>query len=84
VALTGGLADTVIGASPATLAAKAATGVTFHPVDAMAFGQALAQLLAIHAEPKLWAKVRANAMGHPVGWETSAAAYAALYEGLVA
>jgi starch synthase len=84
VALTGGLADTVIGASPATLAAKAATGVTFHPVDAMAFGQALAQLLAIHAEPKLWAKVRANAMGHPVGWETSAATYAALYEGLVA
>jgi starch synthase len=84
VGLTGGLADTVIGASPATLAAGAATGVTFHPVDAMAFGQALAQLLAIHAQPKLWAKVRANAMGHPVGWETSAAAYAALYEGLLA
>jgi starch synthase len=84
VALVGGLADTVIGASPATLAAKAATGVTFHPVDAMAFGRALGMLVELHAAPKLWARVRANAMGHPVGWETSAATYAALYEGLTA
>ncbi len=37
VAGDGGLADTVIGRStPATLAAGVATGVTFHPVDAMA------------------------------------------------
>jgi starch synthase len=84
VSLVGGLADTVIGVSPATLAAGAATGVTFHPVDAMAFGRALAQLVELYAQPKLWAKVRANAMAHPVGWETSAAAYAALYEGLAA
>ena len=84
VSLVGGLADTVIGASPATLAAGVATGVTFHPVDALAFGQALARLLAMHAQPKLWAKVRANAMAHPVGWETSAAAYAGLYERLTA
>jgi len=84
VSLVGGLADTVIGLSPATLAAGVATGVTFHPVDAMAFGRALAQLVELHAQPKLWAKVRANAMAQPVGWETSAAAYAALYEGLLA
>lgn len=84
VALVGGLADTVIGATPATLAAGVATGVTFHPVDALAFGRALAQLLALHADGKAWAKTRANAMKQPVGWETSAAAYAALYEGLIA
>jgi starch synthase len=84
VSLVGGLADTVIGANPATLAAGAATGVTFHPVDALAFGRALAQLLEIHGQPKLWAKLRANAMAHPVGWETSAAAYAGLYERLTA
>ena len=69
--------------SPATLAVGAATGVTFHPVDAMALGRALAQLLDLYAQPRLWAKVRASAMAHPVGWATSAAAYAALYEGLV-
>ena len=83
VSLVGGLADTVIGVSPATLAVGAATGVTFHPVDAMALGRALAQLLDLYAQPRLWAKVRASAMAHPVGWATSAAAYAALYEGLV-
>jgi starch synthase len=84
VSLVGGLADTVIGVSPATLAAGAATGVTFHPVDAMAFGRALSQLLELYSQPKLWAKLRANAMAHPVGWETSAAAYGGLYDGLVA
>ena len=84
VSLVGGLADTVIGASPATLAAGVATGVTFHPVDALAFGQALAQILALHAQPKVWDKLRANAMAQPVGWETSAAAYADLYERLCA
>jgi starch synthase len=82
VSLVGGLADTVIGVSPATMAAGAATGVTFHPVDAMAFGRALSQLVELYAQPKLWAKVQARAMAHPVGWETSAAAYASLYEGL--
>ncbi len=84
VALVGGLADTVIHASPAALAAGVATGVQFHPTDAVAFAQALRQLVALYADPKLWARVQKNAMGHPVGWETSAADYAALYDGLVA
>lgn len=83
VAATGGLADTVIGVSPATVAAGAATGVVFHPTDAIAFGQALAKLVAVHAQPKLWARMQRNAMAHPVGWEASAAAYATLYEGLM-
>ncbi|MFN3724544.1 MAG: glycogen synthase GlgA [Paracoccaceae bacterium] len=84
VAATGGLADTVIGISPATLAAGVATGVVFHPTDALAFGQALTKLVQLHAQPALWARVQANAMAHPVGWETSAAAYAALYARLQA
>jgi starch synthase len=84
VSLVGGLADTVIGASPATLAAGVATGVTFHPVDALALGRAMDQLLGLHRQPKLWAKLRANAMAQPVGWEASAATYAGLYERLTA
>ena len=79
VAATGGLADTVIGVSPATLAAGVATGVVFHPTDALAFGQALTKLLQVYSQPQQWARLRANAMAHPVGWETSAAAYADLY-----
>ena len=82
VAATGGLADTVIGASPATLAGACATGGVFHPTDAIAFGQALHKLSALYAQPATWAAMQAAAMAHPVGWETSAAAYSALYAGL--
>jgi starch synthase len=79
VAAVGGLADTVIGVSPATLAAGVATGISFHPTDGIAFAQAMRKLLDLHADPGQWARVQRNAMRHPVGWETSAAAYAALY-----
>lgn len=81
--LHGAKPSTISLPSPAALSAGVATGVQFHPTDAVAFGQALRQLVALHGNAKLWAKVQANAMKHPVGWETSAAAYAALYEGLV-
>ena len=84
VAATGGLADTVIGLSPATQAAGVATGVVFHPTDALAFSQALAKVAALYAAPKAWAQVQRAAMRHPVGWEPSAAAYAALYGRLLA
>lgn len=83
VAATGGLADTVIGATPATLAAGVATGIVFHPTDALAFSLALRQLLDLHADPKAWARAQKAAMQQPVGWETSAAAYARLYESLI-
>lgn len=83
VAATGGLADTVIGATPASLAAGVATGFVFHPTDALAFGQALRQLAALYADRRAWARARKAAMAQPVGWETSAAAYAGLYAGLV-
>ena len=82
VAAVGGLADTVITANPAALAAGVATGITFHPTDAAAFGGALQQLVRLHADTKLWARMMGRAMRHPVGWEASAARYAALYEGL--
>ena len=82
VAAVGGLADTVIHASPAALATGVATGIAFHPTDAVAFATAMRQLLALHANKAHWLKIQKNAMAQPVGWETSAAAYAALYEGL--
>ena len=82
VAAVGGLADTVIHASPAAMAAGVATGISFHPTDAVAFGQALRHLVRLHADRKAWDRVQANAMRHPVGWAASAAEYAALYDGL--
>lgn len=84
VAATGGLADTVIDANPAALAMGVATGITFHPTDALALGQALRRLLALFADSGQWARVQRNAMCQPVGWERSAQAYAGLYADLSA
>lgn len=82
VSAVGGLADTVINASPAALAAGVATGVVFHPVDALALGQALRRLVALHSDPATWARLRKNAMAQEVGWDASARAYGALYAGI--
>jgi starch synthase len=79
VPLTGGLADTIIPANPAALAAGAATGVQVHPLSAETLKLALMDLCALHAERETWARMQTNAMAQPVGWETSAAAYARLY-----
>jgi starch synthase len=80
VALTGGLADTVIPATPATMAAMVvATGIQFHPTSALALSSALRRLCALYAQPDIWWQIQRNAMAHPVGWDHSAAAYAALY-----
>ncbi len=79
VAAVGGLADTVIHANPAALSAGVATGITFHPTDALAFATALRQLVLLYHDKGLWAKVQKNAMRQDVGWDRSAAAYARLY-----
>nr|WP_252726956.1 glycogen synthase GlgA [Paracoccus sp. C2R09] len=79
VALTGGLADTVINASPAALAVRAATGIQFAPVTTDALSGALIRLGQLWQQPKVWARMQRNAMMQPVGWGESARAYAALY-----
>jgi starch synthase len=84
VALTGGLADTVINASPAALARDVATGVQFFPINANALANAFTRLCGLYAQPKVWAKLQANAMKQPVGWLTSAQAYHAFYAELAA
>jgi len=79
VALTGGLADTVINASPAALAVDVATGVQFSPVTSETFATALGRLCDLYADNDTWEKMQRNAMKQPVGWQTSAAAYGELY-----
>ena len=79
VAAVGGLADTVIHANPAAISAGVATGITFHPTDGVAFATAMRQLFSLYGNKVLWVKVQKNAMRQDVGWDRSAAAYAALY-----
>lgn len=82
VALTGGLADTVINASPAAMARNVATGIQFFPITANALSNAFARLCDLYAQPKIWGSLQRNAMKQPVGWETSAQDYHALYAAL--
>ena len=82
VALTGGLADTVINASPAALSSGVATGVQFFPVNSQALGQAFTRLGELYKTPKVWTKIQRNAMKQGVGWATSATAYRDIYDAL--
>ncbi len=84
VALTGGLADTVINASPAALAAGVATGFQFHPVTADALRLTLVRLCELFADREAWARMQRNAMAQPVGWDQSAPLYARLFRDLLA
>ena len=83
VALTGGLADTVINASPAALARGVATGLQFFPVTSQALANAFARLGGLYKQPEVWKSMQRNAMAQPVGWETSAAEYHAIYASLI-
>ncbi len=80
VSRTGGLADTIIDANPAAIAAGTATGFQFSPVTAFAFEDAINRTCEAFRDPQLWTSMVKRAMAHPVGWEQSARAYKALYD----
>ncbi|RXF75330.1 glycogen synthase GlgA [Hansschlegelia zhihuaiae] len=82
VARVGGLADTVIDANPAALAAGVATGVQFSPVCQSALEAALRRTAALWADKAQWRRLQANGMATDVSWDASAKAYAALFREL--
>ncbi len=82
VAHTGGLADTVIDANHAALAAKVATGIQFSPVTASRLLQAIRRALHLYTDQKVWTQLQKQGMKSDVSWEKSAERYAALYSSL--
>lgn len=83
VALTGGLADTVVNANAAALATGVATGVQVFPLTSDAMAQALMQVVSLYEDAPTWRKMQKRAMAQPVGWEVSARAYGELYRSLL-
>lgn len=81
VSNVGGLADTVIHASP--MAKNAATGVVFHPVDELGLRGALRHLVQLYSDPKTWSAMQSRAMASDLGWDNAAERYADLYAGLM-
>ncbi|MGQ0485082.1 MAG: glycogen synthase GlgA [Hyphomicrobiales bacterium] len=82
VARTGGLADTIIDANDAALAACVATGIQFSPVDAASLENAMARAMRLFAGRNSWRSLQRRGMKTEVSWKRSAAAYAALYHRL--
>ena len=82
VSVTGGLADTVIDANEAALAAGCATGFQFAPTTVAKLSDALDRALSVYADTKAWRQIQRNAMKHPVGWDVSAQRMADIYQRL--
>ena len=80
VARVGGLADTIIDANDAGLAAQVATGIQFIPVDGVTLQGALARTHDLYNQPALWRGLQQRGMASDVSWTRSALAYANLYK----
>ncbi len=84
VARVGGLADTVIDASPMGLAAGVATGVQFAPVNTPMLESAIRRACRLYADQTGWRRLQANGMAADVSWTRPSRLYADLYRDLIA
>jgi starch synthase len=84
VARVGGLADTVIDASPMALAAGAATGVQFAPVSVPMLEHAIRRAAALFRDRPAWRRLQASGMATDVSWTGPAKLYAELFRAAIA
>jgi starch synthase len=79
----GGLADTVVDATPESIANGTATGFAFDDDFSLPGLRAtLRRAFDLHAQPKAWTKVQQTAMRQRFDWKEAAAKYVALYRSL--
>lgn len=83
VSSVGGLADTVIDANFAALKAKVATGVQFSSLTAEGLVDAVSSAESLYRQPAVWRAMQTAGMSADVGWDHSAADYAALYRSML-
>lgn len=79
----GGLADTVVDASPAALADDQATGFSFDDHTPAAFEHAVHRAAGMRREPAAWQRIMRAGMASKLSWDGPAAEYQALYERLL-
>jgi starch synthase len=77
---TGGLADTVVDATPSNLAAGTATGVVFEAASGHALLNAVRLALELYRQRSIWSQMIAAAMAADFSWDRSAREYVTLYE----
>jgi len=84
VRATGGLVDTVVDCSAATLADGSAGGFVFHEASAKALLAAVRRAADTWQERANWRTLQRNAMAKDFSWDASARRYAAIYARLAA
>ena len=78
---TGGLADTVVDASPRNLLDDLATGFVFDRADADSLWRAIERLMAFRRRPEIWwEKLAVNGMRQDFSWSRSAIRYSEVYQ----
>jgi starch synthase len=83
VARTGGLADTIIDANDAALAAGVATGFQFEPDNAGSLLYAVHRMVEAYGNSSVWTTIQRQGMKADVSWDRSAARYVDLYRMLM-
>jgi starch synthase len=80
---TGGLADTIVDATPAALADGTATGFLFAEETPVALLAAIERALDLYRAPKEWRQIQRAGMATDFSWGAAARKYAEVYAGLV-
>jgi starch synthase len=81
-ARTGGLADSIVDANEAALAAGTATGFLFNDVTADGLSGALRRAVVAHRNPESWRAMQEHGMKADFSWRRSGRTYAELYKKL--
>jgi starch synthase len=79
---TGGLVDSVVDCTPATLAEGTASGFAFTPATGIALLDAVDRAVAAYRDPPTWRALQRNGMARDFSWDAAAARYAEIYEGI--
>jgi starch synthase len=79
---TGGLKDSVVDATPETIAKKSATGFVFAPLSAETLFAACRRAAELYRNKRIWRQLQKNGMARDFSWEASARKYLALYREL--
>ncbi len=77
---TGGLADTIIDATPENMTAGTANGFSFRDYASPPLDVALRRAVQMYHDPAVWARLVETGMRQDLSWSHSAKEYIALYE----
>ncbi|NOY40893.1 MAG: glycogen synthase GlgA [Planctomycetes bacterium] len=83
VRATGGLADTVVDATPQTLDQGSATGFSFAEYTSLALSETLSRACSLFADKPAWQQLVKTGMKQDWSWKTSAQKYGELYKQIV-